>query len=63
MSLGRKREMLTYTWGILEKCRVRKIKFINHPILNDLEFDFTGKNGKTVDSIIIAGENGTGSIF
>jgi len=40
--------------------KIRKIEFVNHPILGSIAFDFTDKNGKTVDTIIIAGENGTG---
>lgn len=40
--------------------KLRKIKFKNHPILNNLELDFCGVNGKAVDSIIFAGENGCG---
>lgn len=39
--------------------KIRKISFQNHPILKDLDLDFTD-NGKTVDSLIIAGENGVG---
>lgn len=40
--------------------KIRKIKFINHPILKNLEIDFCDKSGNAVDTIIIAGENGTG---
>jgi len=40
--------------------KIRKIEFIGHPILGSIAFDFTDKNNKTVDTIIIAGENGTG---
>ncbi|GHT78420.1 hypothetical protein FACS1894130_04960 [Spirochaetia bacterium] len=40
--------------------RIRKIKFENHPVLGTLELDFTDKQGKTVNTIIIAGENGVG---
>lgn len=40
--------------------KFRKITFKNHPILGNLSFDFTDKNGKTLDTIIIAGENGCG---
>jgi hypothetical protein len=40
--------------------KIRKIKFQNHPILKDLELDFCGKDGKALDTIIFAGENGTG---
>lgn len=40
--------------------KFRKITFKNHPILGNLSFDFTDKDGRTVDTIIIAGENGCG---
>jgi predicted ATPase len=40
--------------------KLRKISLENHPILNNLNLDFTTEDGKTVDSIIFAGENGTG---
>lgn len=40
--------------------KIRKIEFVNHPILGSIIFDFTDKVGKTVDTIIIAGENGVG---
>lgn len=40
--------------------KIRKVQFINHPILKNLELDFCGPDGKAVDTIIFAGENGTG---
>lgn len=40
--------------------KIRKIKFQDHPILKNLELDFCGKDGKALDTIIFAGENGTG---
>lgn len=40
--------------------KIRKIKFKDHPILKNLELDFCGQDGKAVDTVIIAGENGTG---
>lgn len=40
--------------------KFRKIEFIGHPILGNCTFDFTDKKGKTLDTIIIAGENGCG---
>lgn len=40
--------------------KIRKIKFAGHPILGDLELDFRGQDGNAVDTVIIAGENGTG---
>ena len=40
--------------------KIREIKFKNHPILKDLELNFCNADGKAVDTVIIAGENGTG---
>lgn len=40
--------------------KIRKIKFQNHPTLGNIELDFTDKAGKTLNTIIIAGENGVG---
>ena len=40
--------------------KVRKIKFIDHPILKNMEFSFVGIDGKAVDTVIFAGENGCG---
>ena len=40
--------------------KFRKIAFKGHPVLGDVEFDFTDANGQTVDTVIIAGENGCG---
>ena len=40
--------------------KIRNIKFQEHPILKNLELDFCGKDGKALDTIIFAGENGTG---
>lgn len=39
--------------------RILRIRFKNHYLFNNLEFDFTRK-GKPVDTIIIAGDNGSG---
>lgn len=39
--------------------KLRSIKFTNHPIVGDLSLDFT-VDDKAVDTVIIAGENGTG---
>lgn len=39
--------------------RIKRVKFINHPVLGDLQLDFC-KNGRPVDTVIIAGENGVG---
>lgn len=40
--------------------KFRKITFVDHPILGNISLDFTDKEGKTIDNIIIAGENGCG---
>ena len=40
--------------------RIRKAKFKNHPILKNLELDFCDRNDNAVDTVIFAGENGTG---
>lgn len=43
--------------------KFRKIFFKDHPILGTIEFDFTDAKGRTVDTIILAGENGCGKSF
>lgn len=40
--------------------KYRKVTFIDHPILGSVSFDFTDASGHTVDTIILAGENGCG---
>ncbi|WP_175751975.1 AAA family ATPase [Burkholderia ambifaria] len=41
--------------------KIRKIKFINHKVLNDLTLDFVDPaTGEPFDTVIIAGENGCG---
>ena len=40
--------------------RIKSIKFKNHPVLGDLSLDFTDDSGNAVDTVIFAGENGTG---
>ena len=40
--------------------KIKKILFNNHPILGKLELDFCDGNGKAVDTVIFAGENGNG---
>lgn len=42
-----------------ENIRILKVRCKNHYLFGDMEFDFTN-NGKPVDTIIIAGENGVG---
>lgn len=39
---------------------IKKIKWKNHNILGNLELDFTKKDGTVYNTIVIAGENGTG---
>lgn len=40
--------------------KIRRIELYNHPILGNLKLDFTDNNGNCIDTIIFAGENGTG---
>ncbi len=40
--------------------KIRKLKIKNYKMFEDIEFDFTDKNGKTLDTVIFAGINGTG---
>lgn len=40
--------------------KILSIEFKEHPILGNLKLDFTDRNGKPVDTIILAGENGCG---
>ena len=40
--------------------KIRKIKFIDHKILHNLTLNFCNREGKAADTVIIAGENGTG---
>ena len=40
--------------------KIRKIAFKDHPILGNLALDFCGRDGKAVDTVIFAGENGSG---
>lgn len=39
---------------------LRGVKFKDHPVLGDLNLDFCNGEGNPVDTVIIAGENGTG---
>lgn len=45
---------------VFDMYKVRKIKFIDHPILKNMELDFVGMDGEAVDTVIFAGENGCG---
>ena len=40
--------------------KIRKIAFKDHSILGNLVLDFCGRDGKAVDTVIFAGENGCG---
>lgn len=40
--------------------RLSKLKFKEHPILKDLEIDFTDKSGTPYQNIVLVGENGCG---
>ena len=40
--------------------KIRKLKIKNYKIFKDIEFDFTDKNEKILDTIVFAGINGTG---
>jgi ABC-type cobalamin/Fe3+-siderophores transport system ATPase subunit len=40
--------------------KLQSLQFIDHKILGNLKLDFCDQNGKPVDTVILAGENGTG---
>lgn len=40
--------------------KIRKIVFWEHPVLGNLALDFCGRDGKAADTILLAGENGSG---
>lgn len=40
--------------------KIRSIQFIDHPVLGNLSLNFCDKTGNPVDTVILAGENGTG---
>lgn len=40
--------------------KIRKVEFLNHPILGNLSLNFCDTNGRAVDTVIFAGENGVG---
>ena len=52
--------MINDTKSPLTLRKIKKIQFQNHPVLGSLEIDFLGMDGKLVDTIIFAGENGVG---
>ena len=40
--------------------KLRIVKWVNHPVLGNLELDFTSLEGNACDTVVIAGENGLG---
>lgn len=40
--------------------KIRKVKWQNHPVLGNMELDFTKPNGTVYDNIVLIGENGSG---
>lgn len=40
--------------------KIRKVTFHEHPVLRNLSLDFCDSEGNAVDTVLIAGENGTG---
>jgi predicted ATP-binding protein involved in virulence len=42
------------------KMKIRKLKIKNYKIFDDVEFDFTDRDGKTLDMVVLAGVNGCG---
>ncbi|MFK7906590.1 MAG: AAA family ATPase, partial [Chitinophagales bacterium] len=40
--------------------KIRKLKIKNYKVFDDVEFDFTDKDGNTLDTIVLAGMNGSG---
>ena len=40
--------------------KLRKVKWQNHPVLRNLELDFTRDDGTAYDTVVLIGENGSG---
>ena len=40
--------------------RIKSIRIEGHPALGNLDLDFCGTDGRAVDTVILAGENGVG---
>lgn len=40
--------------------RIKSIRIEGHPALGNLNLDFCGTDGRAVDTVILAGENGVG---
>lgn len=43
-----------------EPMMLRSVQFVEHPVLQGLKLDFCNADGEPSDTIIFAGENGTG---
>ena len=52
-----KEELLAKNSGLI---MLRGVQFVNHPVLHNLKLNFCDEEGTPVDTIIFAGENGTG---
>ena len=52
-----KEEPLAKNSGLI---MLRGVQFVNHPVLRNLKLNFCDEEGTPVDTIIFAGENGTG---
>ena len=46
--------------GEIEMPKIKAVKFIDHPVLGNLELNFCDTYGNPVDTVIFAGENGVG---
>lgn len=40
--------------------KLRKVKWLNHPVLKNLELDFTRADGTAYENVVLIGENGSG---
>ncbi len=40
--------------------KIRKLHIKNYKVFDDIEFDFTDRDGKTLDTVVLAGVNGCG---
>jgi len=40
--------------------KIRKLHIKNYKLFDNLELDFTDENGHTLDTIVLAGVNGSG---
>ena len=46
--------------GEVKMPKIKAVKFIEHPVLGNLELNFCDASGNPVDTVIFAGENGVG---